>query len=105
MWLKIQEQDDFKQLLGKILAHKENELEYNPLNLLQELNNLLTKVAVDRTHILVMSPWNARLIIGADRNRYESVTHISETQYMDQVNAYALHKELNPMLKRTFNKM
>ena len=82
-----------------------NLLEYNFEELFGKIDLIINKICVEYSHILLLSPGDANIIIGLNENIYQPIIHISQSTYLAQVNGYVFHKNIDPFIKRTFDEM
>ena len=90
----------------RVLANKkDNLLAFDFEGLFDKIGDLIDKICVKRTHILLLAPIDANIIIDLDKNKYKRITHISDRHYFYQIKGYVFHRNLDPLLSKTLSQM
>ena len=66
------------------------------------INEMLDKICVEQSHVLLGSPRVLEVIIALNEAKYREMTHISRETYYDKFRATVVRRDMNPLVANVY---
>ena len=96
--------NEIKNINKAMAKYDNNYIDYSITNFLSEFDVFMKEIRDKKSMILLTTTPQAIFIMGQS-STYQRTIHVAKTKYFDQCISYAIHRDINPILIKSFKDM